>query len=63
MTNSAFAAAALESGPTMPGSISEPRLRELIEDPIMRHLMDSDRIERDQLISLLREARARLSRR
>lgn len=42
---------------------SEPRLRDIIDDPITRRLMASDGIEHDKLVRILGEARARLARR
>ncbi|HEY1723685.1 MAG TPA: hypothetical protein VGG27_20760 [Magnetospirillaceae bacterium] len=41
---------------------NEPRLRELIDDPITRRLMASDGIERSNLVKVLGEARAKLAR-
>lgn len=42
---------------------SEPKLRDIIDDPITRRLMASDGIEHDKLVGILGEARARLARR
>ncbi len=40
----------------------EPKLREMIDDPIMRRLMASDGIDRSKLVKMLGEARAKLAR-
>ncbi len=41
-------------------SMDEPRLRDMLTDPILLSLMRSDRVEPAQLRSLLDETRARL---
>lgn len=41
---------------------SEPRLHDIVDDPITRRLMASDGVERDHLLALVSEARAKLSR-
>ncbi len=41
----------------------EPKLREIIDDPITRRLMASDGIERAKLGKMMGEARAKLARR
>ena len=40
----------------------EPKLREIIDDPITRRLMASDGIDRSNLVKMLGEARAKLAR-
>ena len=40
----------------------EPKLREIIDDPITRRLMASDGVERSNLVKVLGEARAKLAR-
>jgi hypothetical protein len=40
----------------------EPKLREIIDDPIMRRLLASDGIDRGKLVKVLGEARAKLAR-
>jgi hypothetical protein len=39
---------------------AEPSLKELLQDPIMQHLMRSDGVDPQHLHDLLRDARARL---
>ena len=41
----------------------EPKLHDIIDDPITHRLMASDGIARDHLVQLLGEARAKLARR
>jgi len=43
-----------------PPSMDEPPLGELLQDPILRQLMDSDRVEAAELNILLDDARRRL---
>ena len=41
----------------------EPKLHDIMNDPITHSLMASDGIERDHLVRILGEARAKLARR
>jgi hypothetical protein len=43
-----------------PPSMEEPRLRDMLLDPIMQRLMTSDGITQSQLLSLVAIARSRL---
>jgi hypothetical protein len=36
---------------------TEPRLRDLLEDPLVKLLMDSDAVDREQLSAMLEELR------
>ncbi len=38
----------------------EPTLREMLEDPLVRLLMDRDRVTREDLLAVLHGARTRL---
>jgi hypothetical protein len=57
----ARATAAMCGDPVLPPG--EPRLREIIDDPVTHRLMASDGIEHDHLIRLMNEARTKLARR
>ena len=59
----ARANAALVGEPIVARARDETSLRDIIEDPILHRLMESDGIERDHLIGLLRETRTKLARR
>ena len=41
-------------------SMEEPALRDMLQDPIMQHLMRSDGITHSQLLTLVAAARTRL---
>jgi len=48
------------SAPLDPLSMEEPRLRDMLLDPIMQRLMSSDGITQNQLMVLVAAARSRL---
>ncbi len=41
-------------------SMEEPRLHDMLQDPILLRLMSSDKVEPQQLMTLMDEARAKL---
>jgi hypothetical protein len=43
-----------------PPSMDEPRLGDMLKDPILQQLMSSDKVEPAELRSLLKDARQRL---
>jgi hypothetical protein len=57
----ARAAAAVGGDPVI--AAGETDLCDIIDDPLTHRLMASDRVERDHLMRLLREARSKLTRR